>query len=321
MAITRLTGADNSTLTWETIAPSSGDLVILFFVNDGGDDQTTPADLTRLDTDDGSTVEAGCYYRICTGSESGTLIADEGSFGVSDEEYCWHLIKIPTGEWQGTTPPEMTRASDNSNPKNLDPPSHTASWGSETDNIWIAAGCRDDDDGISALDSNYDANFAYTESSASNNSCEICSSWRTNTSDTEDPGAATHTGTGEECLMWTVAIRPFFAGEIRTVASKIVIAFTSTRLQKFLRTVSQIIAELFAVSRTITGTGLNASNVTSVGDSAETDNLVTGSISPPSGALILVSADFRQVGGTPSSLNITDSFTGSQGDILGGCQW
>jgi hypothetical protein len=55
---------------------------------------------------------------------------------------------------------------------------------------------------------------------------------------------------------------------------------------------------------------LSASNVTSVANSSDTDNLVTGSITPTNGALIVVSADFRQVGGTPTSLTVTDSFTG-----------
>ena len=178
MAISRLTGADNSSLTWATVAASAGDLIVLVFAVDGGDNLSTPGDLLRLDSNSGTTVESGVFYRICDGSESGTLISSEASFGVASEEYCWHLIKIPAVEWHGTTPPELTSAGGGGTTGTIDPPSVGPSWSSEDNNIWIVAATRDDDDGISSLSSDYDANFDYTQSASSTGSCEVATSWR-----------------------------------------------------------------------------------------------------------------------------------------------
>jgi hypothetical protein len=253
VAITRLTGADTSTLTWETIGAASGDLILLFFINDGGDNQTTPGTLTRLGVDSGTSVEGGAYYRICTGAEAGTLIASEASFGVSNEEYCWHLIKIPTGEWHGTTPPEaadVRAASGTINPPNLAP-----SWGSETDNIWVVAACRDDDDGISALTADYTTNFAYTESAASNASCEIASSWRLNTAASEDPGNATQTNTNEEYIAWTVGVRPVAVGGVeQEIVVQPTATSTLTRTLTAYRTLGVQPTATATVSRVYTGT-------------------------------------------------------------------
>ena len=156
MAISQGVVLDDNALAWTTVGPSSGDLLILFFYNDGGDDQTAPGDLTRLDSNGGSTMEAGAYYRECTGSETGNVFTDEGDFGVSKEGYNAHWFLVPAAEWHGTTLPEMpARASGSSG--TLVPPSNTpAGWdASAEDTIWIIAGGRDDDDGISAVSSGY----------------------------------------------------------------------------------------------------------------------------------------------------------------------
>ena len=208
MAITRLTGADNSTLTWDTIAPAAGDLVIVLFANDGGDNQTTPGGtyaLTRFDPGNiGTTVEFGAYYRICSGSETGTLIASEATFGISGEEYSWHTLKIPAAEWHGTTPPECARvraSSGTANPPSLNP----SGWDVEA-TTWICAVARDDNDGFSSLGANYAANFGY--SYGSSRGPEIASSWYVNEAASEDPPLSTHVGTYEEYIAFTIAVRP-----------------------------------------------------------------------------------------------------------------
>lgn len=199
---------DNTSLAWSTIGAVSGDLIVLFFANDGGDNQTTPGDLTRIDSNDGSTMEGGCYYRICTGSETGNLITDESTFGITGgggEAYTSHVYKIPTGQWHGTTPPEGTTARGDTG--TIDPPSHTASWGSETLNIWFVAAARDDTDGIADLTTIYDPQFTYSAPPAGGQ-VELASSYRPATAAAENPGTANQTGTGEEWKAWTVAVRP-----------------------------------------------------------------------------------------------------------------
>jgi len=213
--ITRTTGADNSTLTWETIGGSAGDLAIILFANDGGDDQSgTPGGsypITRFDPGNvASTVEFGAYYRICTGSETGTLIANEGTFGVTGEEYSWHAFKILAANWHGTTAPECARATGETgtaDPPELDP----SGWGTE-ETIWIAAVTRDDNDGFSSLGANYVDNFGYSAGGSSGP--EIASSWYTNEAASEDPGTSTHTGTAEEYIAFTIGVRPPGAAEV-----------------------------------------------------------------------------------------------------------
>lgn len=215
MAVTRFTGVDNSTLTWATVSPAAGDLIIVLFANDGGDNQTTPGGtypLTKLDPgNNGTSVEFGAYYRIATGSESGNLIASEATFGVSGEEYTWHVFKVPAAEWHGTTPPELARAGGAGTTGTINPPELTPSWGS-AETLWIVVAARDDDDGISSLGANYTTNFAYTESAATTGSCEIASSWRINAAASEDPGNATQTNTNEEYIAYTIGVRPPAAG-------------------------------------------------------------------------------------------------------------
>ncbi len=207
MAFTRHVVADAGSLTYATVGAVANDLLFMFIFNDGGDDQSDPTNWTRLDSNDGSSVEGGAYYLIATGSETGDIITDEGSFGVNNEEYAIHLIKIPAAEWHGTTVPEIaTQAGGGTG--TIDPPNLAPSWGSETDNIWFVAGGRDDDQGISSATANYSTNFATTVSSTGSGTCEVASSWRTNTAASENPGSWTHTGTDEEVKSFTVGVRP-----------------------------------------------------------------------------------------------------------------
>jgi len=210
MAIARITKNDNQTLVWSEISPSDGDLVVLFFYNDGGDNQSPETGFTRFDSNGGSTMEAGAYYRICDGLETGNIIDADPNFGVSREGYNCHAIIFRVGDWHGTTVPEAgTRTGSTSG--TIDPPSLTPSgWdASAEDTIWIICGGRDDDDGISAASSGYSTNYAMTEN---NNQVEMATSWRIAAAATENPGIYTQVGTAEEWVAYTIAIRPAPAG-------------------------------------------------------------------------------------------------------------
>ena len=188
MAISKGTVLDNVSLAWSTVGPSSGDLFILFFYNDGGDNQGTgPAELTRIGTgDQGTSMEAGCYYRECTGSETSNVFTTEADFGgMGNEGYNAHWFLIPAAEWHGTDLPEVDDAHATSG--TVDPPSLTpAGWdASAEDTIWIIAGGRDDDDGISAVSSGYSTNEQLTENT---NQVEVGTSFRIAAVAAENPG-------------------------------------------------------------------------------------------------------------------------------------
>lgn len=215
MAFTRYTLSDNQSLAWATVSASSGDLIIMVFVNDGGDNHTTPSGWTRLDSNNGLSVELGTYYLVATGSETGNVVTDETDFDITDEQYCCHVIKIPAAEWHGTTAPVALEARGDALPSPgtlIDPPSISPAWGAETGNIWIVAGGRDDDDGITDASANYSANFTRTASNTGAGTCEIGTSWRTTNGATEDPGVWDHPLGSEEWLAVTIAVRPAAAG-------------------------------------------------------------------------------------------------------------
>jgi hypothetical protein len=199
---------DNEALSWDTIDPASGDLVLVLFSDDGGDDQTTPGGtyaLTRFDPGNvGISVEFGAYYRICTGSETGNLITSEATFGVTGEEYGAHVYRIKTGSWHGTTAPECARATaetGTADPAELDP----SGWATEA-TLWLVAVTRDDDDGYQSLGANYVRRFVRTPSGTAGP--EIASSWYINEAASENPGTSTHTGTAEEYIAFTIGVRP-----------------------------------------------------------------------------------------------------------------
>jgi hypothetical protein len=139
MAITQGTVLDNNALAWSTVNPSNGDMFILFFYNDGGDDQGTgPGTITRFDTDVGTSMEAGAYYYTCTGSETGNVFTSENDFNnMGNEGYNAHWFLVPAAEWHGTTAPEYAKA--NASTGTVDPPNLTPSgWdASAEDTIWI----------------------------------------------------------------------------------------------------------------------------------------------------------------------------------------
>jgi hypothetical protein len=125
---------------------TAGDLLIMAYLYLGGGNPSTPSGWSVLQT---PTVEGelgvAAYYKTATGSESGTTV-DTGVSAHSIVGWAWRI----TG-WDGTTPPEVTRASATAN-ATANPPSETASWGAE-DNLWIAFG------GLMEGDGSNDGNF------------------------------------------------------------------------------------------------------------------------------------------------------------------
>lgn len=213
--IVRYTCNDNESIAWSTVAPESGDLVLVFFANDGGDNQSTPSSpeaLTRIDSGDGAAdVSGGVYVRVCDGTETGDLVsttvaAAASGFNVNTEEYGCHVLKVPASLWSGNISEVICSIKQEVTSGTINPPQVTPSWDGTAEE-WTAVvfATRDDDDGISSLTANYAPNFLRTASGA--NGPEIASSWRALTAASEDPGSATQTGTAEAIVSVTVAIR------------------------------------------------------------------------------------------------------------------
>jgi hypothetical protein len=181
----------------------AGDLLIVFFTNDGGDAVTLPSGWTRIGSENGVSVEGNCFVKVAVGDEDSTTV----DFVTSGVEQAVAKVFRVTGWFGALAGVEGTRNGGASATGTLDPPSHTASWGSD-DNLWLIAGMRDDDDGITAGPTNYTTNFETAISTTGNGTCEQATSYRTNAAVTEDPGTFTQNNTNEEQIAFTVVVRP-----------------------------------------------------------------------------------------------------------------
>lgn len=161
---------------------SAGDLLMIFVAADGNASWTWPGDWdVIIDTDSGGSSHIEVGYKTATGSD-GTSITITSSSAESATAFSWRI----TG-WDGTTPPEGTTYV----PKGLgdppNPPSHTASWGSDN-NLWITfSGTNGGTDGTSVYP--YPDNNENAENSTSGGniaSDEV-------TTATQNPGTFTQT--------------------------------------------------------------------------------------------------------------------------------
>jgi len=213
MAISRFTCVDNETIAWSTVNPSSGDLILYIPCNDGPDNQSAPTGFTRVsgtaNAGSGVACDCGVYYKIATGSETGDIVTDEGDWGVTNEAYTVHIIKIDAADWHGTTPPEGDQTEEDSSGGHNDPPSLSPSWGAEEDTIFVVTAARDNRDGIDAAPTNYTTNFAETTSAETGGHVELGTSWRLADTATENPGAFTiGSSQANDWISHTIAVRP-----------------------------------------------------------------------------------------------------------------
>ena len=109
---------------------ASGDLLLIHFASDGTGTISTVSGWTELfKVDSPASSSDKLQYKIATGSEG----ANETITTGGSEQAIAYYWRIPAAEWHGTTPPEYATATGTS--ANPDPPSVTASWGSD-DNLW-----------------------------------------------------------------------------------------------------------------------------------------------------------------------------------------
>jgi len=185
------------------VTVNEGDLLIVFFTNDGIAAVTKPAGWTELASDKrGIAVRLSVYYKIAVGDEDGTTV----NFVTSAaEQAATQVYKITN--WHGTTPPEISTAatgiSTAPNPASLDP----AGWDVE-DTLWIAAAGQDrgDQSGTTVYPASY-TDGTSTLSAHSWQSCRTLSAHRVLTAASEDPGAFT-IPISDEWVAFTITVRP-----------------------------------------------------------------------------------------------------------------
>jgi len=184
---------------------NGGNLLIVFFTNDGSATVTTPVGWTQLaSTANGAAVRLSVYYKIAAGTEGGTTV----NFVTSAAEQAAAQVYRITN-WHGTTPPEISTAatgtSTRPNPASLNP----AGW-DVADTLWLAVAGQDrgDQSGTTAYPVYYTDGIS-TQSSdpATTGDCRIHSACRGLAAASENPGAFT-IPVSEEWVAFTIAVRP-----------------------------------------------------------------------------------------------------------------
>lgn len=145
------------------------------------------------------------FYKIADGTEDGGTATWTASTGTSG---AWLVVRVTS--WHGTTPPEGATASGDAT--NANPPTLTASWGSD-DNLWIAVAgnaATGETTGFTAAPTNF-INLVSNGASSGGATVNVASSTRELADDAEDPG----TFTPNSNRFWTaatIAIRPSGGG-------------------------------------------------------------------------------------------------------------
>lgn len=184
-----------------------GDLLLVFFANDGSATVALPTGWTLLDeTLDGSNVRFSVYYKDAIGDEDSTTV----DFVTSvDEQAAAQVYRITVASWHGTTAPEISTAVTgndvNPDPADLNP----SGWDTE-DTLWIASYGADDEEDATAYPTNY-TNGTYTESFAGSGSCGVGTARRELANASDNPPAFTINAI-QQWVAFTVAIRPAAAG-------------------------------------------------------------------------------------------------------------
>jgi len=200
---------DADTISHNVTMPSSvgvGDLLLVFFANQGGDPVTTPPGWTELGwSSDGGDVRASVFIKEGDGTEGGTTV-DFQTSGV--EEAAAFTYRILAGDWGGDILNDVASVHDTDlnvsipNTEALNP----AGWGTE-DTLWFSFVGGESYDSVSAYPSGYTGGRHINTGINNNIDVSASISWRKFTAASEDPGAYTMSDT-ESSAGATVAVRP-----------------------------------------------------------------------------------------------------------------
>jgi hypothetical protein len=234
VAITVATGGIAANAT--TAAPglggtaSAGDLYIAHVAQDGAGTFTWTSPAVEIKDQALTGGVNTVAYLIAAGGETAMPLVTS----TVTERWEWAVWRFPAGEWNGTTPPEInTGVTGSSTTPN--PGSSTPSWGSETNNIWLALCARDDSvaNTITAYPTNYST--AQADKNDITSALNVGGAVRIATGSPEDPGAFTISAS-ETWIAYTVAIRPAAAGGGTTQAISAALSATATIAAAAVRT-------------------------------------------------------------------------------------
>lgn len=183
-------------------AVMAGELLIaLVSVRNAGTWNTIPTGWTELDAQlgGGSVGELTVFYKIADGTENGTTPTWIASTGTSA---AWLVLRIT--DWHGTTPPELAKTSGDAT--NANPPTVTASWGSD-DNLFIAvASNAATTGGFTAAPTNY-TNLQSNGASSGGAEVSVAFAIRKLAAASDDPGTFTPNSNRFWAAM-TIVVRP-----------------------------------------------------------------------------------------------------------------
>lgn len=179
---------------------ASGDLLIVWFDSDSVETISDWDGFTELfvhTKDTSHTLWAA--YRIADGGEGSTI-----SVVISSAERTAHQSQRITN-WHGTTPPEVSTATDANNDA-PDPPSLTASWGSE-DTLWMEGiGIDTGSVVVNTYSSSY-TNGVQNNEGTGTGGANLATARRENAVETENPGTM-GMDASDSHIVNTLAIRP-----------------------------------------------------------------------------------------------------------------
>jgi hypothetical protein len=206
--------ATTHTITLPSGYNTAGDLLLVFFASDGAvtASVTTPASGWSsvygpvYGNSSTNTVVGYLFWRVADGGESSTItITTSASEGTAYACYRVTGHDVPTTAIEATTH-NTTGASTAPNP-----PSETASWGSD-DNLWIAAYWWDGNITHTSFPANYTSNQLHDRWANTGSGSIAIASDEVATA-TEDPGAGAISGS-DQWASATVVIRPLQATDV-----------------------------------------------------------------------------------------------------------
>lgn len=215
MAITAHASNSGTTSTTNPVlnfgfTAAAGDLVLMGCGSDSGiTGHTHGGSWSELDEQTASGVRGSIAQLIAAGGETTDSVTGSGTADRWEAAY----VRIPAGEWHGTTPPEIV-ASTTGTSAAPDPPAITPSWGNEPGTIFVTFVITDDsvDVAINSYPTDYDA--AQIDSSATTSSANVGAAVRADGahSHPENPGAY-GLSASEAWRAWTIAVRGPASGD------------------------------------------------------------------------------------------------------------
>ena len=198
---------------------SSGDLLVMAIRWFTSTSATTPSGWTAISSGAAAAANGylGIYAKVAAGTEGGGTVSITTNF--TPGAVTAHSFAIPASEWHGSISDiEGASVATNAGTTTPDPPSITASWGSDDNLFCTITGQHDDDVAITAAPTNYGTLVSTISGGGTNSGCSIGTAFRQYASASDDPGTFTLAST-ESTIATTIVIRPAAGGSTYTLTA------------------------------------------------------------------------------------------------------